>query len=241
MCTLTWWREGSGSGSFGVFFNRDEKKTRPVAEPPCRHRADGVEFLSPRDPEGGGTWMFVNARGLVVCLLNRWHETGPTPRNPVKSRGMLVWEMAGLDYVPAAGEALRRADLATVRPFTLVAFDRTGEEGWDWNGEVLSRASLEFPITTSSFHSAEVTSSRKARFDQLRRGGRADRELLESFHADDEGGPSASTVRMNRPDAQTMSRSCIKVGPKAADWTYLEEAPGLAGSPRQSACSLDMH
>jgi len=74
MCTLTW-RRGSKE-TVEVFFNRDEKKTRSRAEPPGeRFDANGVRYLSPLDPESGGTWMLVNERGLVVCLLNRCSGT----------------------------------------------------------------------------------------------------------------------------------------------------------------------
>ncbi|NIP92410.1 MAG: hypothetical protein GWO24_02620, partial [Akkermansiaceae bacterium] len=75
MCTLTWWR--GTAGSYEVFFNRDEKRTRSIADPPRVHERDGVRFLAPLDPDGGGTWMLANDRGLLVCLLNRWHEGSP--------------------------------------------------------------------------------------------------------------------------------------------------------------------
>ena len=81
MCTLTWWR--GESGELEIFFNRDERKTRPVADPPSRFESDGVSFLSPRDPKGGGTWMTVNEYGIVVCLLNKWELEGcsnPLPK-----------------------------------------------------------------------------------------------------------------------------------------------------------------
>ncbi len=56
MCTLTWRREGKET--FEVFFNRDEKKTRSMAEPPREFtNPDGLRFLSPVDPDAGGTWM----------------------------------------------------------------------------------------------------------------------------------------------------------------------------------------
>ena len=94
MCTLTWCREGV-VGSYEVFFNRDERKTREKAEPPRLHTAGEVRFLAPIDPEGGGTWMLVNEKQLLVCLLNRWHED-QEGFEPVRSRGQLVMEMAPL-------------------------------------------------------------------------------------------------------------------------------------------------
>ena len=52
MCTLTWWRESAGS--YEVYFNRDERKTRAMAEPPRLREREGVSFLAPIDPDGGG-------------------------------------------------------------------------------------------------------------------------------------------------------------------------------------------
>ncbi|NNC88424.1 MAG: hypothetical protein HKN82_08205 [Akkermansiaceae bacterium] len=238
MCTLTWLRNGGGTGTYEVFFNRDEKKTRSVAKPPKPFTVDGVSFLAPIDPDSRGTWMFANEHGLVVCLLNRWEQDLRAPREPVLSRGKLVWGLSAMRYVPEVGEGLQRAGLENVRPFTLVAFDRVGEAGWDWDGEVLADAKLELPVSSSSFHSEQVLAARRARLQDYRRGGAVRRSLLEEFHGDTHGGPSASTVRMNRPDAQTVSRSVVNVGTAAVAWTYLAEPAGLEGSPAVTECSL---
>lgn len=88
MCTLTWSRPKEGG--FEVWFNRDEKKTRPIADPLALRELNGVTFLSPRDPQGGGTWMLANEFGLAVCLLNQWElDTRPTSGRR-KSRGHLA-------------------------------------------------------------------------------------------------------------------------------------------------------
>jgi hypothetical protein len=236
MCTLTWWR--GGNEAYEVYFNRDEKKARSVADPPAVHEADGVRFLAPVDPDGGGTWMLANERGLVVCLLNRWREEAQMRGEPVRSRGRLVWETASLDYVPAVGEFLRNSSLEGVRPFTLVAFDRVGEEGWDWDGRVVRRAKLPLPVTSSSFRSSEVTAVRTLRLQQICRGGTARPGELASYHADTEDGPSAFTVRMNRPDAQTVSRSHLRIGTGAVEWSYVEEHADLNGEGKVIDVSL---
>ena len=88
MCTLTWWR--GEEGEFEVFFNRDEKKTRSRAELPLKREENGMQFLSPRDPDGGGTWMLVNEHGVVLCLLNRWHE---------ESKEAVEWETVSYTHL----------------------------------------------------------------------------------------------------------------------------------------------
>ena len=230
MCTLTWWRESAGS--YEVYFNRDEKKTRAMAEPPRAHEREGVTFLAPIDPDGGGTWLLVNERGLLVCLLNRWHEE-PEGGKPLRSRGQLVMEMATLENVPAVEERLRLEDLQGVRPFTLVGFDPVGERAWTWNGrELAADRNPELPLCSSSFHYTEVKIARRRRFQELRHTQRMGSSLLGLFHSDTEGTPSPFTPRMLRPDAQTMSRSRVRVKDGNAMWSYLEELPELAGNPR---------
>lgn len=229
MCTLTWWRDAAGTCE--VFFNRDEKKTRSVANPPGVHERDGISFIAPVDPDGGGTWMLANQRGLLVCLLNRWHEEGAAPQT-MRSRGQLVMDMAALENVPAVEERLRMEELSGVRPFTMVGFDQVGERAWTWNGQTLSVGRPEMPMCSSSFHFEEVAAARKQRFHELRCSRRAGENLLEFFHADTDGGATAFTPRMLRSDAQTMSRSRVRVGSNGVRWIYLEEQSELEGEPQ---------
>ena len=236
MCTLTWWRESAGS--YEVYFNRDERKTRALAEPPRVREREGVSFLAPIDPDGGGTWMLVNERGLLVCLLNRWHEEA-RGGEPLRSRGQLVMEMATLENVPAVEERLRLEDLQDVWPFTMVGFDPVGERAWTWNGrELAPEPNPEVPLCSSSFRYTEVKIARRRRFQELRHTQRMGSSLLGLFHSDTEGVPSPFTPRMLRSDAQTMSRSRVRVKNGNIMWSYLEERPELAGEPRCFEASL---
>ena len=236
MCTLTWWRPAVGS--YEVFFNRDERKTRSLAEPPRAYEWEGVSFLAPIDPESSGTWMLANEHGLVVCLLNRWHEE-QNAMTPVRSRGQIVMEMASMENVPAVEEKLRHQDLEGVSPFTMVGFDSVGERAWTWNGKHLTvEGKPELPLCSSSFHYAEVSTFRSQRLQEMRLARRMDGELLEGFHSDTDGGASAFTARMLRSDAQTMSRSRVRVTAEGLSWSYIEETGELAGEPRLFEVSL---
>ena len=236
MCTLTWWRESAEA--YEVYFNRDERKTRAQAEPPRVREREGVSFLAPLDPDGGGSWMLANERGLLVCLLNRWHEEGEVGK-PSRSRGQLVMEMATMENVPAVEERLRLEDLRGVLPFTMVGFDPVGERAWTWNGrEMVPEHNPELPLCSSSFRSTEVGIARRRRFQELRCARRMGSSLLALFHADVEGNPSPFTTRMLRPDAQTMSRSTVQVKNGKIMWSYLEERPEFAGEPRCFEASI---
>ncbi len=216
---MTWWR---GESHYEVFFNRDELKTRSRAEPPTLHRSRGVRFLSPRDPDAGGTWMMVNERGLTLCLLNRWHENDVC--GGIKSRGQLVLDFAGMETAQDVMAQLKRIDCTDYKPFTLVAIDRGEEKAMAWDGVELCAVEASQPQTSSSFCFHEVKRARCLKYDELL-GVRP--EFLREYQAGEEK-PSAFTVRMNRPDAQTWSRSHVCVFENRITWEYVEEMPDLA-------------
>lgn len=224
MCTLSWNRPTPET--LEVWFNRDEKKTRPVADAPAMRELNGTRFLSPRDPQGGGTWMLANEHGLVVCLLNRWELGGKSASGVRKSRGQLVWRMAVAQSLDQIADLL--TDLEHHLPFILVGLSADGEEAWNWDGETLNSIGAKQPFTSSSYCFPEVKKSREAAFSGV---------SLEHYHASTGEESSAFTVRMNRPDAQTWSRSKVTVG-EEIEWEYLAEQPDLAGDPERFFLTL---
>ena len=87
MCTLSWWQHEL---SYGVIFNRDESRTRSPAQPARLRERQNVSYLSPRDPDGGGTWLLPRlvgmARASELALL-------PTELNATAARdwGLINW------------------------------------------------------------------------------------------------------------------------------------------------------
>ncbi len=224
MCTLTWWR--GQDDSYGVFFNRDEKKDRPIADPPSVRTKDEVSFLSPRDPRAGGTWMLVNEHGVIVCLLNKWHVSGGSQAN--QSRGQLVLEMAAIRELKEAQGFLK--NLGDYPPFSLFVMDGQAELSWEWNGELLTEHVAEMPMTSSSYRYEEVKIAREEKFAEGLR--------VEAYHAAKGQKSSAFTVRMCRPDAQTWSRSQVTVGENII-WKYLAESPDLIDEPVETILHLE--
>ncbi|MEM9080636.1 MAG: hypothetical protein AAGC74_08100, partial [Verrucomicrobiota bacterium] len=76
----------------------------------------------------------------------------------------------------------------------------------------------------SSYRFPEVRAARLAQFSQT--------PNLASFHNNPTPDASHLSVRMNRPDAQTWSRSHLKISPSQLHWTYLEEFPNLQLEPK---------
>lgn len=210
MCTMTWWRQEK---LYGVYFNRDEMKTRPRAEPPSLREN---RFLAPLDPTGGGTWISVNRSGLIVALLNRWHDQKKAPR----SRGKLVWDLSKFEDSTALEIGLSSEDLRNYPSFTLIALDASRVRQWDWNGKTLSESPASCPVSSSSFDTENILSQRAAAFQNTVVNPNCPNQL-QTYHS--QSSHNAYSTRMCRPDAQTWSRSSISVSPKKIQWDYLEE------------------
>ena len=226
MCTLTWKRDPSDG--LEIFFNRDDLKTRPIADPPSLHESGDFSFLSPRDPKGAGTWMLANDQGLVVCLLNKWELEGRDIAVP-KSRGRLVWSMAQAGSPEEVARLLE--DLESYQAFALVAFSPLGDRCWEWDGKELLVKVVPSFMTSSSFQFVAVRAAREAYFSTGMAGA--------EFHASPWEPPSAYSVRMNRPDAQTWSRSRVRVTDRVR-WEYFAERPGLIGEPEKMVVELPL-
>ena len=221
-----------------MFFNRDEKKTRQRATPPALQVLNGVRFLAPRDGDAGGTWLLANEHGVTLALLNLWGAE-VKHRLTRSSRGRLLSDL--LPDARGAEEAMNRVQtyaLADYPGFTLAAFDlaQTGAPlALRWDGQRMSSVSLQMPVCSSSFDPEAVESFRAFHFQRIMPQTLED---LWRWHSHEEQ-PSAFTVRMNRPDAQTWSISHVQVGPGRVRWRYREELPNFASTPVEHYLELN--
>src|SRR4051812_10645584 len=69
MCTLT---VATGSDTYRMAMNRDEKIARGAGVPPEMHEFDGTRAIYPNDGDGG-TWIAANESGIGLALLN-WND-----------------------------------------------------------------------------------------------------------------------------------------------------------------------
>lgn len=227
MCSLSWCHSKDG---YKVFFNRDEKKTRGRAAPPALGENHSVRYLAPRDADAGGTWLLANEHGVTLALLNYWSTSAKEMSAPM-SRGRLLRDV--LAAQTSASEAVKHAqsmNLEGYGSFTLAAFDLVQHEGplvLRWDGESFSLLPPNLPLCSSSFLPDAVIEFRQRSFKTLRDH---EPDTLWNWHRH-ELAPTAYTVRMNRPDAQTWSISRVTVSRAAIRWLYVEEMPGLTTYP----------
>jgi hypothetical protein len=231
MCTATWTRT---PGGYDLFFNRDERRTRMPARPPSVHERDGVAFIAPVDGDAGGTWLAVNAFGLTLGILNHYPAE---PSAPVaqSSRGLLVFELADSASVAEVSARLATRQLASYRPFFLIAVDPSEPCAIHvWDGFALSSRAVRdeevLPVSTSSFDTEIVLAHRRTRFAALRaQFGPLNADLLAKYHTSREERGDAYSVLMRRPDAETVSLSHVSVGPKQVAFHYWTRAEIDAG------------
>lgn len=224
MCTVTWLREGD---SYSVFFNRDELKTRARALPPACKMQNGVRYLAPVDPDGGGTWLGANHFGLTCGVLNNYAITKVRSRS-FRSRGLLVPALLDCASPFAALTKLRTLPLDDFRPFFLILFTpRQSQILGTWNGDTLHiDENVRLPLSSSSFDTDRVVKNRRNEFAVLcARRPFPDKKLLAAYHASHSAKGGAYSVCMHREDAGTVSFSQINVTPALVEFLYTPGAP----------------
>lgn len=265
MCTVTVLagatlsaRSRPGDPVLRVVFNRDELRSRPRAEPPSAHVLDGRTVLMPRDPQGGGTWTAANDRGVVFVLLNAYPArptdlvVEATAGAAWKSRGSIIPAIASSGSVSEALDRAAGIDVTAFRPFRLMLLDRHQLiECWPDAARLRHRlAFLHAPLirTSSSLGDAAVQAPRRALFRRFFAGTTHPLAAQDAFHDHQWPGAEAISIRMERPDAWTVSRSAVEVGRELVRFSYspsdaVDDGPcrlslALTAAPRQTArCS----
>ncbi|MFQ5667887.1 MAG: NRDE family protein [Candidatus Binatia bacterium] len=98
VCTLAVYFQTSSAYPVVVAANRDEFYDRPAAPP--RQRWDHPWIVAGQDLVAGGTWLGVNAHGLVAGIVNRRSRREPDPTR--RSRGQLCLDVLHEASVEAA-------------------------------------------------------------------------------------------------------------------------------------------
>ncbi len=223
-----------------MFFNRDERRERKPAIPPCVQRRGDTRFIAALDGDFGGTWIAVNEFGLSVCLLNGFpaaDRTARTNRHDYTSRGHLTLTVIESPSAQRAAATMRELDLERFRPFVLMAFEPgDGAVLARWSGSSLELASgrpTVQPIVSSSFFTEEVRRNRLAVFRELQRERRerSPVELHLAFHRSHRPTAGPHSPCMHRPDASTVSLARTQVDEPHVRFHYPPGSPCRATSP----------
>jgi uncharacterized protein with NRDE domain len=225
MCTLTILRE---QDRVLVTMNRDDIAARPEAAPAIWSNTE-PSFAAPQDLQAGGTWIGVNAHGVIACLLNRY-DTAPAGR---MSRGDIVLEaMKGLS-VDDARNALAALDHSAYSPFTCIVAGHDGGARLDWTGAELTQSVLPasrdaIMLTSSSWRFDEVKAQREALFQKVWSNARDTADRVATFHARRESAHDAWAPMMQRPHSQTKSITQVELSPHGAEMRYWTRDAAIA-------------
>lgn len=106
-----------------ILANREELRARPTASPQLWDVSpDCHGWLGGTDRQAGGTWLGLNAAGMVVSVTNR---PTPQPDGLLRSRGLLCRDLLAYDSLEEAeGEATRQMQRHSFSGFNLLLLSR---------------------------------------------------------------------------------------------------------------------
>lgn len=225
MCTATWYFTADG---YELFFNRDELRTRKIAEPPTQASTRQVDYLAPTDSDAGGTWLAVSRQGVAVGLLNNAQPAATQTEGSPVSRGRLVRELADLDSPDDLAARFERLGFRRLQPFTVFALAPGGHSAViDFDGSALASRTAGDPAILSS---SSIDSGGAAEPRRLELVRRLTLELdptasrLE-FHRSHEPERGPLSPCMHREDARTVSFCHLQVDSRQARFAYLPGPP----------------
>ena len=208
MCTVTYVPSGDG---FYLTSNRDESIKRSNVEWPFVKSLENCTLIYPRDITGNGTWIAVDNRGNVVCLLNGAFQPHVRKEKYRHSRGLVV---LGIFSFESAEEFYEQYDLHDIEPFTLVLIfnGKLYEFRWDGEKKHLLNPSSDMPHIWSSvtLYNPEIRQRRKTWFEnRLINTDSISRESIFSFHQSGGLDDPANNIMMKRPYVETLSITSV--------------------------------
>ncbi|HIJ65267.1 MAG TPA: hypothetical protein HPP77_04880 [Candidatus Hydrogenedentes bacterium] len=189
MCTVTLYRDAT---SVLVTMNRDELHARAPERPPTVFEEAGSrgQWMAPIDGEAGGTWMGVNACGVVACLLNAYlpGDTVSRPRAPSRlSRGTIVPAILAQGDGSCVQAWMRgKFDPSPYEPFYLLVAWLGGGMKWRWAETTYAAHPLGKDgwtlVSSSLLEPDETLAWRREAFEQWRRAGCEKRGCVPTYH-----------------------------------------------------------
>ena len=225
MCTILLAHRVRADAPLLLAANRDERLDRP-AEGPALRTDRSPAVLAPRDLAGGGTWLGINARGLVVGITNR---AGTPPDPGRRSRGELVFEALRADTPGAAAARIAGLTASDYNPFHLL-FASVDDARLLWSdGEGFAEARLDpglHVLTERSFGAAPT--GREAllhgRLAGLDPATMTLASLTSLLAIEEPGNPDVTSVELAGQGYGTRSSTAVALG-EAPRFLHADGAP----------------
>ena len=227
MCTLT---VVTGSDTYRMAMNRDEKTARGAGTPLETYEFDGTRAIYPTDGVGG-TWIAANDRGVALALLNWNNIAGPAKAVKTRSRGRVIPALIGSRSLWNLRAVFNISNFAGMLPFRLVGVFPSEREIWEWRWDSIQ---LEFHIhewksrhwfsSSLSDKQAEILRGAvcRAAQDESNAGSMLCLRRLHASHGD---GPGPFSLCVHRGDVKTLSYSEVMVTPGHVQMGHFRGSP----------------
>ncbi len=244
MCTVTVTpRADSGARhakivptSLRLACNRDELRSRPLADPPEIREFGGRRAIFPIDRPSGGTWIAVSDAGMIFALLNVNPEAPPPRPAAPRSRGEIIPGLLSAETLPDAASRLQGLNVGAYVPFRLVFCNESGLIEARANGArlaLIEHGPVDRPMlfTSSGLGDALVESPRRALFDDMVAASDDWPAAQDRFHRHRWPDRPHLSVNMSRDAAHTVSLTVVELRAGAVALTYSAGAPDQPVSP----------
>jgi uncharacterized protein with NRDE domain len=200
MCTLIALHRCIPGAPLVIAANRDEFFERPAEGPVIWETAEG-RVVAPRDVRAGGTWLGVNAYGVVAAVTNR---RCPAPDPSRRSRGLLVMDALRAGSASDAAEVLEELPIDAYNPFNLLVADEDTAHAFSYEGKV-QRIDLEPGVhVIGNVHPLERPAKlERIRAAALRAGAGSPSQVLDSL----------AEICREHDGEGALDSACVHAGP----------------------------
>ena len=200
--------------SFILTSNRDEAIGRKTLPLDC-YQLKGTRMLFPKDQVAGGTWIAVNERQQMLCLLNGGYQDHAKMNYYRHSRGVVVTDILAEDNL---WKAMQNYNCDNLEPFTLVGVDWSKELSfyemvWDGTEKHLRVLDVTIPHiwSSSTLYTDQMKQMRADWFADYQLNNSVSKESIINFHKTGGIGNEFYDLLIKRGDLQTRSITQVSI------------------------------
>lgn len=232
MCTLSIY---TAKKQCIITMNRDELRSRSEANVLHTESLNGINLVYPVDSVSGGTWMGMNNKGVVLCLLNHYHGQTFAAQDPL-SRGLIIPTALAKGDMASIHNYLLELESGSFNPFDLFLNQKQHIRHYIWDGHytIFEDVTAEpwYMFTSSLLKAEEVITYRHRLFEswckEMGNELTDPEEILRGFHLIQTKNMETQSVLMEREQSHTKSVVQVEL---AKDQISLKYYPEILHNP----------
>lgn len=200
------------NGKYFIASLRDEHPDRSIAKLPILSQSKSNKYISPIDPQGGGTWVGINNTGSVIVLLNGGFINHLKKEFYKKSRGQIVIELLSVNHPVKLWNEI---ELENIEPFTLIVWSESTLMQLVWDGEKKYKTQVNANKaqiwSSSTLYNEHEKFDRKKKYEEwINSSDDISRSFLLDFFEKGNDENESVFIR-NSPEIKTLSYTCIEI------------------------------